>query len=1013
MPNTVLVRSACAALVTAAVALSGCSRDKSFTGGCLSGSPGCTVAPPCDQLAYQCSAPGQLQVFVIDDSNLGQVPKGGNALGAKGDILLSNGTATAVIAGLGNQNYIDPSGGSLLDLSTGGTGIASNDGLNGVSTVVGILPGDAFYYTSMKIIDEPGVRVAVQFDGYLAGRLKQQDVPVHTIYEMRPCDPGIRVRSEVQNGTPDTQAWALSDGFYWSGREPVPFTAEPDAGFVHPSFGLTTINSAYRQFPWMAASMHAEPYSSYAITACNQNHLEGFNSEQISAAGLDRQVVNPREFLVYERFLAVAGSHGDVAPALDEIYDARKQLFSEQYVTISGKVDRPGALGIGTEKTSIMLWDDATASTPWTQVVPDATGAFSARVPAGKTYHLEVDSYGEKVVDQAVDPKGADLDVGTISLPSVAKVSVQVMNALGGQPVNAEIFVVPSDDATAKAVRGSFHGALGYCAPWLGPPSGGSPACNRVLTSDLAPVQFEIPAGNYHLYAFKGPFWTLDHQDVTLTPNTQSFTFSLKQLPLEPAGAVGADFHVHGHASFDSSIPDEDRVRAFSASDLEVMVATDHEVVHDYSDMLQQLGLENQMTAITGTETTGHIPFMTIPGYGFPLVIGHYNFWPLTHDPTVPREGAPFDEFQEPGQLFDQINDRHLWSSNVDPDATVRELNHPWANAEFGRDLGFPRAIFLNLLKDLPPDDDGTNQGVYVRARGTLHNNDHDAQEVMNGSANNQWLQYRAVWFYGLNQGQLKTGTANSDSHSLTDSTVGVPRNVVLASGTRGGTRGGQPFDINAFNHAVRAGHILGTNGPVIEATLDGQSGPQPFGLAPFKPAAGAKLHVKVTAAPWIPVDEIRFVVNGQVVDGATIKGSALTHPSDPFDTTNAALLRYQGDVDVASLLTGVSGDAWIVVEAGHPIPLVGDLGGGLNNTLDGVPDTSDNNGDGVVDKNDVTPGANTGPLEDPPLPATDAEPGYAFGQITRGAPCAFTNPFVLDMNGNGKFEAPGVKGGR
>ncbi len=36
-----------------------------------------------------------------------------------------------------------------------------------------------------------------------------------------------------------------------------------------------------------------------------------------------------------------------------------------------------------------------------------------------------------------------------------------------------------------------------------------------------------------------------------------------------------------------------------------------------------------------------------------------------------------------------------------------------------------------------------------------------------------------------LNQGQLKTGTANSDSHSLTDNTVGMPRNVVYDATSR------------------------------------------------------------------------------------------------------------------------------------------------------------------------------------------------------------------------------------
>jgi hypothetical protein len=100
------------------------------------------------------------------------------------------------------------------------------------------------------------------------------------------------------------------------------------------------------------------------------------------------------------------------------------------------------------------------------------------------------------------------------------------------------------------------------------------------------------------------------------------------------------------------------------------------------------------------------------------------------------------------------------------------------------------------------------------------------------------------------------------------------------------------------------------------------------------------------------------------------------------------------------------------VVEAGHALPLAADLGGGLGNAKDGIPDTTDNHGDGKVDAADVKEGQVVGPLSNPPLPKR-GEKGYYFGAITGGVPNAFTNPFVLDRTGDGKFTAPGVKGGR
>ena len=92
---------------------------------------------------------------------------------------------------------------------------------------------------------------------------------------------------------------------------------------------------------------------------------------------------------------------------------------------------------------------------------------------------------------------------------------------------------------------------------------------------------------------------------------------------------------------------------------------------------------------------------------------------------------------------------------------------------------------------------------------------------------------------------------------------------------------------------------------------------------------------------------------------------------------------------------------------------LSADLGGGQGGALDGVPDTTDNNGDGVVNAQDVIGmGARIGPLNDPPQPK-EGETGFDFANITLGYPLAFTNPFFLDRTGDGQFTAPGAKGGR
>lgn len=968
--------------------------------GCLNGQPGCKIPTPCSKITFQCTpTSGALAIKRIEA--LSERPGGTGALGAVGDILMKNQFAEIVISDLGRPYGLDPGGGVILDVAV--PGVAS-DGLNNIIQAVGVLPRDSFRYQTLEIIDERPNRVAVQVTGTLDGQPK---IRVATRYELQPCDKGVRVRSEVLNGGVDPQLYALVDGILWSKRKMLPFGPGQNGGYFFPSFGLTTINDVFRTMPYFAAAAHNGERSSIAVASCTDKELEGFHSEVITAAGLPRKVVQPRGLLIYERFLAVADGKSP-AQAGEIALDVRSQVTKEALTTLTGRVTRALAVRVDSDReTSVVVSEGSVADpvekrVPWANTLVSSSGTFAVKVPAGKKYMVEVHSFGRKQIER--DLPADSTNFGDLVLPSTGVVTVNVRDGASMMPLDAMVFVLPADAATRANTEGTFHGTGPKCTPWLGAPPGASPACNRILTFNGTAQQVEVPMGRYHFYAFHGPFWSLDRKTVDVGANTQVLDFSLRRTGVQPAGVLSSDLHVHGAASFDSSIPDLDRVQSFLASDMDVIIATDHDVVYDYAATAQQLGTTNRMSIVAGVETIGYIPWLKIPNYPYPLVVGHYNFWPLKFDPLLPRNGGPEDEFVEPGQIFD--NALAFEPDSVPAGTQLRELNHPWAAAEFGRDMGFPRAIFLDLRKDLPADDDGTNQGVYVRKPqgSTFRNHEHDAQEVMNGTQNDALLQYRAFWWYTLNQGQLKAGTANSDSHSLYDSVIGMPRTMVAA-----GTAAGPMFDVVKFNAAIRAGKVLGTNGPMIEATVETPSGDQPYGFALLRPQPGAKVKLRVTSAPWIPVKEIRFVVNGQVVKTLTPTSVAA---GDPFGVTE--LQRYQGEVVLDELLAGVSGDAWLSIEAGDPMPLAGDLGGGLDDGPDGMPDTTDNNGDGKVDSADVEGDADAiyGPLKNPPL-FPESDPSHHYNWITEGYPFAFTNPFIFDRNGDGAFNAPGVKGGR
>jgi hypothetical protein len=570
--------------------------------------------------------------------------------------------------------------------------------------------------------------------------------------------------------------------------------------------------------------------------------------------------------------------------------------------------------------------------------------------------------------------------------------SVHLTTRVNATPDLMTVHVYPADDATDAAVRAKAFGRWGECAPLLGLPYGNSPACNVVVADGEADVH--LPPGTYDFYASAGPLSNLAFAEgVTVEAgDSVDVTLDLMRAPNLP-GLLSADFHVHGAASWDSGTGDLDRVRAFVASGLDVITSTEHNSAWDYAAAIEDLGIADRIELVNGTEATGMVLFEVIPDTLVPKTTGHWNIWPLPFDAENPWRGAFWDQVAMPGALFDRAVDAG-WPR----DEGVIQLNHP-TNALFvGRDFGWADAISLDVTRPYVEEWDGTGHSLFgIQPEGaSFRNSDFHTVEVMNGTSNADFLGYRAIWFWMLNEGLLRAGTANSDSHTLSDGVVGTPRTYVFTDQVVGPT-----FDLAAFDTSVREGRMFGTNGPlVIVGTTDEDGVAQTPSMVPFEPGEDAELHIEVGAAPWVPIDEVRIIVNGEVVRTIT---EGLAPPADPL-LAGAVSGRLIVDVPLAELLPE-SGDAWIVVEAGEALPLTGDL------DCNGIPDTGDNNEDGVVDWRDVdgleeqpdTECLDTvGPRDHFVEPERGSAKWYFNRVVPGGYSASFTNPLVLDRDGGG-----------
>ena len=102
-----------------------------------------------------------------------------------------------------------------------------------------------------------------------------------------------------------------------------------------------------------------------------------------------------------------------------------------------------------------------------------------------------------------------------------------------------------------------------------------------------------------------------------------------------------------------------DRVTAYLAKGVNVLVSTDHDQITDYASVIDDLGVGHRIRSIVGNETTGTIPVpaSAVPGGvdAFPQGIGHWNAWPLEFIPGARRGGAPGDELLPAGAVVDRL----------------------------------------------------------------------------------------------------------------------------------------------------------------------------------------------------------------------------------------------------------------------------------------------------------------------------------------------------------------------
>jgi hypothetical protein len=219
------------------------------------------------------------------------------------------------------------------------------------------------------------------------------------------------------------------------------------------------------------------------------------------------------------------------------------------------------------------------------------------------------------------------------------------------------------------------------------------------------------------------------------------------------------------------------------------------------------------------------------------------------------------------------------------------QIAHP-RGIQFAPGEGISRAHGLFLYQGYDPDQDidaPENRWLVDPDPHGVRVLDADAIEVLNRAGFQGWKLVRADWFSLLDQGFHPTATGNSDSHAADLERAGLPSNLVRCS----------PCDENAFLDAITGGEVRVTTGPIVDLRV-GEAGP-----GAMVRGAEATVDVTVEAAPWVPVDEVRLVVDGEVAFAEPVTA--------PRDADGVLRADFQWTISPAR-------DAWVLAEAGVPL---------------------------------------------------------------------------------------------
>lgn len=425
---------------------------------------------------------------------------------------------------------------------------------------------------------------------------------------------------------------------------------------------------------------------------------------------------------------------------------------------------------------------------------------------------------------------------------------------------------------------------------------------NQVLLTLTTEIETRIPLGTYNVYMTHGPLFNVNIVPVVAQENVSddgvsTFAADPRRLSFEMAQAVqfpgyfSADFDARTLLDRTGLMDTGESIGYAFAEDLDVAFYPDSDALSRTELLLRAQALVLGSFDTNDNENDVDSLFDELTAARATAVLGRdaQGPWGRFALLSLPREEQqtdiivpPFE--RTPSAFFDAVRDQI-------PGVLVQVVRPRNSDQTEG---GYFNALAqrAGLATDQPIP---VNSPVFQSATGSGSGTsavDFDLLQVLAGNRYDEYLLTRADWFNMLESGIFKPATGGSSAARLRELSVGAVRTWVAVENTAH-----RDNDLVEFWTNAAAGNSFVSNGPLIEATVNGAS----YGQETNASGNQVALNLKVSAAPWVPVSEIRVIVDGVV------------QPVD-LGMNNDEVVRFDGQVTLN--LEG-SRRHWIVVEAG------------------------------------------------------------------------------------------------